>query len=123
MFTVDGQKVFVSHYPHRSWDRASKGAWMLYGHVHNLYKPEDDGALMPDHQKLLAEGFASVFSKFGLRYDESIQGELLGVCASLNGSRLTLDVGVDNTPPAAPFGTPWSMTDIRRVMLPKMGLR
>ena len=122
-FTIDGQKIFVSHYPHRSWDQASKGSWMLYGHVHNLFKPQDDGRLMPNDRRLLAEGFASVFAKYGLGRDDSVQNELLDVCASINGLSLTLDVGVDNTPPSAPFGTPWSMRDIRRVMTPKTELR
>lgn len=33
--TVDGQYIYLSHYPHRSWNRSFHGAWHLYGHVHN----------------------------------------------------------------------------------------
>ena len=51
-----------------------------------------------------------------------IQKELIDVCASLNGINLTLDVGVDNTRHGLPFGTPWSLADIRNYMQPKIAL-
>ena len=122
LFRIDGHKVFVSHYPHRSWDGASSGAWMLYGHVHNKYYAEDNGRLMDYDQQILIEGFSSVFAKFSLNFNQEIQKDLLDVCASLNGINLTLDVGVDNLRPGLPFGTPWSLTDIRNYMQPKIGL-
>lgn len=28
------QKIFMSHYPHRSWPASHRGSWMLYGHTH-----------------------------------------------------------------------------------------
>ena len=33
--TVEGQYIWLSHYPHRSWNRSFHGSWHLYGHVHN----------------------------------------------------------------------------------------
>lgn len=33
--TIDGQYIYLSHYPHRSWNRSFHGAWHLYGHCHN----------------------------------------------------------------------------------------
>ena len=122
LFKIDGQEVFTSHYPCRSWEHASNGAWMLYGHVHNLYHPEDNGKLMPYDNQILTEGFSSVFAKYNLSLNDDIQKELLDVCASVKGINLTLDVGVDNVRKGVPFGTPWSMTDICRYMQPKIGL-
>ena len=42
MVTVNGQKVWLNHYPMRSWDRAFHGSWHLYGHVHGRLRAEDD---------------------------------------------------------------------------------
>jgi calcineurin-like phosphoesterase family protein len=36
-----GQKVFLSHYPHRSWPSRQHGSWMLYGHVHGQLEQAD----------------------------------------------------------------------------------
>ena len=41
LIKVDGQAIFLNHYPMRSWDRAHHSAWHLYGHVHGLYYEED----------------------------------------------------------------------------------
>ena len=35
------QRIFLSHYPHRSWPASHKGSWMLYGHVHSKLDHED----------------------------------------------------------------------------------
>lgn len=32
--TYKQQKIFLSHYPHRSWPSSHRGSWMLYGHTH-----------------------------------------------------------------------------------------
>jgi calcineurin-like phosphoesterase family protein len=114
-FNVGGQNIFMSHYPCRSWDRAHHGSWMLYGHVHNLYWREDNGLLMPYQEKVYSEGFRSILDKLGISgmlQDDAIK-ELLEVVASTNGVDLTLDIGVDNVRPGIPFGTPWSMDDLR----------
>lgn len=35
------QRIYLSHYPHRSWPASHKGSWMLYGHVHSTLDNED----------------------------------------------------------------------------------
>lgn len=35
------QRIYLSHYPHRSWPASHKGSWMLYGHVHSRLNDED----------------------------------------------------------------------------------
>lgn len=47
MIDIEGQKIFISHYSHRTWPGAFRGSWHLYGHSHNnlppLYKSFDVG--------------------------------------------------------------------------------
>jgi calcineurin-like phosphoesterase family protein len=120
LFNVDGQNIFTSHYPCRSWDKAYYGSWMLYGHVHNFFGPEDSGNLQPYEKNVLEEGFKSVLSRYSVQPNDldSITGELLGVCSSLKGIDYTLDVGVDNDVrgPGVSFGAPWSIYEIRSYM-------
>lgn len=35
------QRIYLSHYPHRSWPASHKGSYMLYGHVHSKLNHED----------------------------------------------------------------------------------
>jgi calcineurin-like phosphoesterase family protein len=35
------QRIYLSHYPHRSWPASHKGSYMLYGHVHGKLDHED----------------------------------------------------------------------------------
>ena len=35
------QRIYLSHYPHRSWPASHKGSWMLFGHVHYKLDSED----------------------------------------------------------------------------------
>jgi calcineurin-like phosphoesterase family protein len=120
LFNVGGQKIFCSHYPCRSWDRSTHGSWMLYGHVHDALNAEDNGGVLPEKKKILESGFEGVLSKYGFSNKDAID-ELIGVCSSLNGHSLTLDVGVDNRIRGedVPFGTPWSMKEIREYMSKK----
>jgi calcineurin-like phosphoesterase family protein len=37
------QKIWLNHYPMRSWDKAFHGSWHLYGHVHGRLMEEDAG--------------------------------------------------------------------------------
>jgi calcineurin-like phosphoesterase family protein len=32
---VEGKYIWLSHYPHRSWNKSFHGAWHFYGHTHN----------------------------------------------------------------------------------------
>ncbi len=41
MIKHQGQKIWLNHYPMRSWDKAFHGAWHLYGHVHGRLQGED----------------------------------------------------------------------------------
>ena len=41
MINVRRQKIWLNHYPMRSWDRAFHGSWHLYGHVHARLQEED----------------------------------------------------------------------------------
>lgn len=36
---VYDQRIWLSHYPHRTWNRARHGAWHLFGHIHNKLAP------------------------------------------------------------------------------------
>lgn len=36
---VDGQSIWLSHYPHRSWPKSFHGSWHLFGHVHGRMEP------------------------------------------------------------------------------------
>lgn len=41
MVTIDGQDVWLCHYPLRSWNGRFHGSWSLYGHVHARLEAED----------------------------------------------------------------------------------
>lgn len=41
MVKHEGQKIWLNHYPMRSWDKSFHGAWHLYGHVHGRLLEED----------------------------------------------------------------------------------
>ena len=38
---VDDQKIWLNHYPMRSWDGRFHGSWQLYGHVHGRFAELD----------------------------------------------------------------------------------
>lgn len=38
------QKIFLSHYPHRSWPSSHKGSFHCYGHVHSKLDNEDQNS-------------------------------------------------------------------------------
>ena len=42
MIKHQGQKIWLNHYPMRSWDKAFHGTWHLYGHVHGRLAEEDE---------------------------------------------------------------------------------
>ena len=37
--TINGQYIWLSHYPHRAWDRSFHGSWQLAGHTHGNCEP------------------------------------------------------------------------------------
>jgi calcineurin-like phosphoesterase family protein len=42
MIRVEGQDIWLNHYPMRSWNGSFYGTWHLYGHVHGRLSAEDD---------------------------------------------------------------------------------
>jgi len=36
---INGKYIWMSHYPHRSWNRSFHGSWHTYGHCHGTIKP------------------------------------------------------------------------------------
>lgn len=47
-FKHDGKRLFLSHYPCRSWDGSHHGSWNIYGHVHGNEPPLDNFTLAID---------------------------------------------------------------------------
>jgi calcineurin-like phosphoesterase family protein len=52
--SIYGQRIFLSHYAHRVWNKSHKGAWHLYGHSHgtidnNYGKSMDVGVDVHQH--------------------------------------------------------------------------
>jgi calcineurin-like phosphoesterase family protein len=41
MIEVEGQPIWLNHYPMRSWHGSARGAWHLYGHVHGRLGRQD----------------------------------------------------------------------------------
>jgi calcineurin-like phosphoesterase family protein len=41
MIRVEGQEIWLNHYPMRSWNKSFHGSWHLYGHVHGRLAAED----------------------------------------------------------------------------------
>jgi len=41
MVKASGQRIWLNHYPMRSWDGRFHGAWQLYGHVHGRFDAAD----------------------------------------------------------------------------------
>ena len=119
LFKINGQYIFADHYPCRSWNKAAHGSWMLYGHVHNALNAEDNGRLLPYEERIISEGLKSVLQKYNVEIQGNLIQELIDTCSSVKGMSLTLDVGIDNTRPNKPFGTPWSFEEVRKYMLPK----
>jgi calcineurin-like phosphoesterase family protein len=42
MVHVEGQEIWLNHYPMRSWNKSFHGSWQLYGHVHGRLAREDE---------------------------------------------------------------------------------
>jgi calcineurin-like phosphoesterase family protein len=42
MISVEGQDIWLNHYPMRSWHKSFHGSWHLYGHVHGRLVKEDE---------------------------------------------------------------------------------
>ena len=109
-FNVQGQQVFVSHYPCRSWNMSLRGSWMLYGHAHGSLSQEDSNGYC-------ASELDEVRRKFLMRTSDArfVDDLLLDMISSRRRLK-TLDVGVDARSTDVRFGTPWSFDEIRKYM-------
>jgi calcineurin-like phosphoesterase family protein len=121
LWTVNGQKIFTSHFPCRVWDRSHHGSWMLYGHCHNSLWHEDNFQINPESWLKSQDNLLRYLDKMNLDCEE--KQSLLKVVRkefiTMQDFRLTLDVGVDNRRLELPFGTPWSFEDIQNHMRKK----
>lgn len=113
-FNVNGQKIFISHYPCRSWESSFYGAWHLYGHVHNGLWKEDNGFLSKYQQIVYEKEFSKIISKLNISEEDKreVVSQLLDASSLTNGIDYSLDVGVDNDRQGIPWGTPWSYDEI-----------
>ncbi|MEI8270818.1 MAG: metallophosphoesterase [bacterium] len=114
-FNVNGQKIFVSHYPCRSWESSFYGAWHAYGHVHNGLWKEDNGMLSTYQQIVYEEEFSKIIGKLAISEQEKkeVISKLLTSAALTNGIDYSIDVGVDNVVEGKLWGTPWAFDEIK----------
>ena len=114
VFYVEKQHIFVSHYPCRSWYLSNYGSWMLYGHVHNNFWHQDNQLLTNLQKESLKISLKECFNLEPEKFDfENFANSTISL---FNKNLRTLDVGVDNVRENVPFGTPWSLNDIRFYM-------
>jgi calcineurin-like phosphoesterase family protein len=45
MINIQGQAIWLNHYPMRAWNGSHRGSWHLYGHVHGALHAEDQANL------------------------------------------------------------------------------
>jgi calcineurin-like phosphoesterase family protein len=110
LLVIEGQKIFLNHYPARSWDQAFHGAWDLYGHVHNLFYNEDMGKLPELHEKNLSERITGILQEYNVNEASQINKRILDIIADeLYGINMCLDVGVDRESRFAP----WSFQELQ----------
>lgn len=93
---IAGQNIVMSHYSFRTWDRAHRGTWMLYGHSHGT----------------LPEYTVNVFKETG-KSAESWQGP--GIITE---TYKTMDVGIDTHPEFRPY----HIDEIRKIMEGRINL-
>jgi calcineurin-like phosphoesterase family protein len=46
--TYNGQKIIMSHYGFRVWNKSHEGSWMLHGHSHGSLAPSVSGPLITE---------------------------------------------------------------------------
>jgi calcineurin-like phosphoesterase family protein len=116
-FHIEGQHIFVSHYPCKSWNLAYYGSWMLYGHVHNGLYHLDNGLMLQKERDQVKESIEKLLKSSCSSFDCSlIDDTVTSIGKVFRRSLLSLDVGVDNLRDGLPFGTPWSFGDIKSLM-------
>lgn len=67
--TVGEKRIWLSHYPHRSWPRSGQGSWHLHGHTHGNLRDVADLATLDvgvdchGYAPIDFEGLHSILSK------------------------------------------------------------
>ena len=118
VFSIEKQNIFTSHYPCRSWPSSNYGSWMLYGHVHNKFKQQDDCVFSLEEKETIKNRIEDLI-EFKVE-PEKIDTFVKSMQTLFLKNNLTLDVGVDNIREEVPFGTPWSFNDIKFHMEKKL---
>jgi calcineurin-like phosphoesterase family protein len=97
--SVNGQKIMLSHYPFRTWNKWHHGSWMLYGHCHGNLQHQIPSRLL---KQLIEEN----------RWDDiralADGKDVPELCP--NGR--SMDVGLDTHPEFRPY----SITEIHNIM-------
>jgi len=79
--TYNGQKIIMSHYGFRVWNKSHEGSWMLHGHSHGTLSPSVSGPLITE---LLDKGKESELRMLAA-----------GTHPDVHSNGKTMDVGVD----------------------------
>jgi calcineurin-like phosphoesterase family protein len=99
--TINGQKIIMSHYAHRVWNRSHEGSWMLHGHSHGTLEPSVSAHVI---MELLNTK----------RYDD-LYALASGTHPTRCANGKTMDVGVDTHPEFRPY----SFDEISEIMSKK----
>ena len=91
---------------------------MLYGHVHNKFKQQDDCVFSLEEKETIKNRIEDL-TEFKVE-PEKIDTFVKSMQTLFLKNNLTLDVGVDNIREEVPFGTPWSFNDIKFHMEKKL---
>lgn len=121
LFNIEGQQVFATHYPCKSWPHSSYGSWMVYGHVHNRLWHQDNCLLSSEELPILKKELEDLVKESGCVTDNVlVQNSISSITKIFRKKSFSLDVGVDNLRNDLPFGTPWSFQEIRSHMESKL---
>ena len=100
--TNEHQRIFLSHYSHRTWESAHHGKWMLYGHSHGS---------LEEYQKIEFQALGTINGgEIILKHDAD--GKVV--------KRLykTMDVGIDTHPNFRPY----SVEELIEIMKDRINL-
>ena len=71
---INGQYIWMSHYPHRSWNKAFHGSWHTFGHVHGRLDPYPSGRSVDvgvDSWDYKPVSFDDLSERMQINYDKS----------------------------------------------------
>lgn len=99
--TYTGQKIIMSHYGFRVWNKSHEGSWMLHGHSHGTLSPSVSGPLITE---LLDKGKESELRMLAE-----------GTHPDVHSNGKTMDVGIDTHWDFRPY----SFDEIAKIMKTK----